>query len=159
MLRASFCVSIAVVATFTWTTRISQSGKHIPVDVKTKQPHSCLQSRMYYDQNRRIFQCNSCGKDIRFSEFETSISSKRIPLNTKTGAHHRCKAKPFNRETRRQWWWYQQKKAEQQRQRNKQDHSYRLLSLSKHSEYAKTLGVAINATARKLKKHIIFDLS
>ena len=87
MLRAFFCVSIAVVATFTWTTRISQSGKHIPVDVKTKQPHSCLQSRMYYDQNRRIFQCNSCGKDIRFSEFETSISSKRIPLNTKTGAH------------------------------------------------------------------------
>jgi hypothetical protein len=82
-----------------------------------------------------------------------------IPLNTKTGAHHRCKAKPFNRETRRQWWWYQQKKAEQQRQRNKQDHSYRLLSLSKHSEYAKTLGVAINATARKLKKHIIFKIS
>src|SRR5919198_1088360 len=65
---------------------------------------------MYYDQNCRIFQCNSCGKDIRFSEFETSISSKRIPLNTKTGAHHRCKAKPFNRETRRQWWWDQQKR-------------------------------------------------
>jgi NADH:ubiquinone oxidoreductase subunit len=113
---------------------------------------------MYYDQNRRIFQCNSCGKDIRFSEFETSISSKRIPPNTKTEAHHRCKAKPFNRETRRQWW-DQQKKAEQQRQRNKQDHSYRLLSLSKHSEYAKTLGVAINATARRLKKHIKFKIS
>lgn len=67
--------------------------------------------------------CYSCGKEIHFDPNIKSKNGKSIPLSGKTGtSKHRCPAKPFNKETRRQWWRSQQQQQYQrQRQQIRQD--------------------------------------
>ena len=57
--------------------------------------------------------CYHCCKEIHFDPDMKSERGKYIPLSGKTGtAKHRCSARSFNKDTRRQWW----RSQEQQRQ-------------------------------------------
>jgi hypothetical protein len=54
--------------------------------------------------------CKYCGKEIHFDPSVRSSSGKFIPLTGAKGtAKHRCKNRPFNRQTRRQWWFDHQR--------------------------------------------------
>jgi len=110
----------------------------------------------FYRNNRAIYQCRHCGSEITFSDDVKSKYGKAIPLNAKTLAKHRCKAKPFNKETRRRWWEEQQAKAEAGRQRNRRESSSSyhgfFTGSNKNAEYARVLGVSENATEEEIKQ-------
>jgi hypothetical protein len=68
--------------------------------------------------------CHFCGKEIHLDPNIKSERGKYIPLSGKTGtSKHRCSARPFNKQTRRQWWWSQegQRQQHQRRQQQKQE--------------------------------------
>jgi hypothetical protein len=79
---------------------ISQrTGKKIPLDPTTNEPHDCpvrrdnLQSQQGQSQQtqRRYLQCNKgCGNEIYFDAINKTQSSKWIPLNKDTGLPHEC---------------------------------------------------------------------
>ena len=85
---------------------ISQrTGKKIPLDVETNEPHDCpvkrdqpqqqLQGQQsqqsYQQQERRYHQCNKgCGQEIYFDANNKSQSGKYIPLDKQTGLPHQC---------------------------------------------------------------------
>lgn len=83
---------------------ISQkTGKKIPLDVATNEPHDCpvrreqQQSQLPSQQQpqsqpqRRYFQCNKgCGEEIYFDANNKSQSGKFIPLDKDTGLPHQC---------------------------------------------------------------------
>ncbi|HJT49672.1 MAG TPA: hypothetical protein VJ729_15930 [Nitrososphaeraceae archaeon] len=80
---------------------ISQrTGKKIPLDIETNEPHDCpvrrdqpqqQQGQQSYQQQRRYYQCNKgCGKDIYFDANSKSQSGKYIPLDKDTGQPHQC---------------------------------------------------------------------
>ncbi len=63
--------------------------------------------------------CNFCGKTIHFDSAFKSKKGKHIPLSGARGSsEHRCKARPFDRETRREYARQQQAAEEQRRRRN-----------------------------------------
>ena len=82
-----------------------------------------------------------------------------IPLSKTSHRPHRCKAKPFNRGTRRQWWHEQQRKAEQtrqerQRKEEKQKQYYHNFQEQlKQKNYYQILGIqpAAGCTEQELK--------
>jgi DnaJ domain len=75
--------------------------------------------------------CKFCGKEIHFDERIKSRYGKFIPLSGEKGtAKHRCKARPFNRQTRRQWW-RQQRRDQWQREQEKLSHVRKPRSLAK----------------------------
>jgi len=131
-------------------TILSKSGKPIPLDAKTHQPHKCP----FTNYETQEFYCQHCGKPITFLDTEVSKNGKRIPLNAKTFAHHRCKNRPFNRDTRRQWWAQQEREAEQRRERRKREYEHnfnRNDSLTDRERYARILGVSVDATEQEIK--------
>jgi hypothetical protein len=84
---------------------ISQiTGKKIPLDPGTNEPHDCpvrrdqpqqqgqpQQSYQQQSQQRRYHQCNrGCGQEIYFDENSKSRSGKFIPLDKETGQPHQC---------------------------------------------------------------------
>ena len=87
---------------------ISQrTGKKIPLDIDTEEPHDCpvwrsnnqqqpLQRQQQVQQQqhqiqRRYHQCNKgCGQEIYFNVNNKSQSRKWIPLSKDTGQPHQC---------------------------------------------------------------------
>jgi hypothetical protein len=84
---------------------ISQrTGKKIPLDVDTNEPHDCpvrngtqqkqqgqSQPQQQQTQQRRYCQCNKgCGQEIYFDANNKSQSGKYIPLSKETGLPHQC---------------------------------------------------------------------
>ena len=84
---------------------ISQrTGKKIPLDVETNEPHDCparteqqlfgpipLPEQQQQTQQRRYHQCNKgCGQEIYFNANNKSQSGKYIPLDKDTGLPHQC---------------------------------------------------------------------
>ncbi len=83
-----------------------RTGKKIPLDPGTNEPHDCpvrrdqpvqqqqsqLQGQQsYQQQERRYHQCNKgCGQEIYFDVNSKSHSGKYIPLDKKTGLPHQC---------------------------------------------------------------------
>jgi hypothetical protein len=84
---------------------ISQrTGKKIPLDPSTNEPHDCpvrrdqpqqqgqtQQPPTQQQQQRRYLQCNKgCGQEIYFDANSKSQSGKYIPLDKDTGLPHQC---------------------------------------------------------------------
>jgi hypothetical protein len=73
---------------------ISQrTGKRIPLDVDTEEPHDCPARREQQQQpeQRRYHQCiKGCGQEIYFDANNKSQSGKFIPLDKDTGLPHQC---------------------------------------------------------------------
>ena len=79
---------------------ISQrTGKKIPLDIATNEPHDCQvrgdqqrqQVQQSQTQQRRYLQCNKgCGSEIYFDANNKSQSGKWIPLSKDTGQPHQC---------------------------------------------------------------------
>jgi hypothetical protein len=87
---------------------ISQrTGKKIPLDIATNEPHDCpvrrdqpqqgqqqqgQQSQQPQTQQRRYFECRKgCGQEIYFdANHSKSQSGKWIPLDKETGLPHQC---------------------------------------------------------------------
>jgi hypothetical protein len=80
---------------------ISQrTGKKIPLDPGTNEPHDCPVRRdqpqtqlqgQEQTQQRRYLQCNKgCGQEIYFDANSKSQSGKWIPLDKETGEPHQC---------------------------------------------------------------------
>jgi hypothetical protein len=74
-----------------------KTGKKIPLDVDTEQPHDCPvrrdqpQQGQQSQQQRRYHQCNKgCGQEIYFDANNKSQSGKWIPLDKDTGLPHQC---------------------------------------------------------------------
>ena len=89
-----------------------KTGKKIPLDAETNEPHNCpvrrsqqeqqqsqpsqLQqqqqpSQQQEHQERRYHQCNKCcGQEIYFDANSKSQSGKFIPLDKETGLPHQC---------------------------------------------------------------------
>jgi hypothetical protein len=82
-----------------------RTGKKIPLDPGTNEPHDCpvrrdqpqqqLQGQQlqqsFQQQQRRYHQCNKgCGQEIYFDENRKSQSGKFIPLDKETGQPHQC---------------------------------------------------------------------
>jgi hypothetical protein len=74
--------------------QVGKNGKLIPLDVKTRERHEC--------KFKPTTKCNRCEAEIHFSPYERTKDGKYIPLG-KTGGHHRCRANPFNKQTRRSY--------------------------------------------------------
>jgi signal recognition particle subunit SEC65 len=76
---------------------ISQrTGRKIPLDVATNEPHDCpvrreQQQSEQQPQQKRYPQCNKgCGQEIYFNANSKSQSGKWIPLDKDTGLPHQC---------------------------------------------------------------------
>jgi hypothetical protein len=72
-----------------------RTGKKIPLDPNTNEPHDCPvrreQQQAQPQQPRRYLQCNKgCGQEIYFDENSKSQSGKWIPIDKDTGQPHQC---------------------------------------------------------------------
>ena len=81
-----------------------RTGKKIPLDVDTDEPHDCPSRRTNSQQQqseqppqqqqlqqRQYHQCNKgCGQEIYFDTNNKSQSGKWIPLDKDTGLLHQC---------------------------------------------------------------------
>jgi hypothetical protein len=72
-----------------------RTGKKIPLDVGTDEPHDCPIRRSQKEQRRqsqrRYYSCRKgCGQFIYFDQNERSESGKYIPLDKETGLPHDC---------------------------------------------------------------------
>jgi hypothetical protein len=75
-----------------------RTGKRIPLDVDTEEPHDCptrreqqQQGELLQSEQRRYHQCNKgCGQEIYFDANNKSQSGKFIPLSKDTGLPHQC---------------------------------------------------------------------
>jgi hypothetical protein len=103
-----------------------------------------------------MLQCFDCGKEIIFDDYHISKYGKKIPLSKNTKRPHRCKVKPFNKESRRAWWYKQQQQAEENRQKQQQEHAkkeqyHRTFQENvKQLNYYQILGVRVGCTEREL---------
>jgi hypothetical protein len=79
---------------------ISQkTGKKIPLDVETNEPHDCParrdqqqgQPQQPQQTQKQYYQCRKgCGQEIYFDANNKSQSGKWIPLDKDTGLPHQC---------------------------------------------------------------------
>ena len=78
-----------------------RTGKKIPLDVETNEPHDCPARKSnsqqeqlqqpQQSQQRRYHQCNKgCSQEIYFDANNKSRSGKWIPLDKDTGLPHQC---------------------------------------------------------------------
>jgi hypothetical protein len=87
-----------------------KTGKKIPLDVATNEPHDCParkaaefpaagnssssqspQQEQQTQQQRRYHQCNKgCGSEIYFHDSRRTENGEWIPLDKRTGQPHRC---------------------------------------------------------------------
>jgi hypothetical protein len=72
--------------------KLSQrTGKKIPLDLKTDEPHGCPLWRSEQHKQRRYYSCRkACGQFIYFDENERTENGKWIPLSKETGLPHQC---------------------------------------------------------------------
>jgi hypothetical protein len=75
-----------------------RTGKRIPLDVDTEEPHNCTvwssnnQQQPQQQTEKRYHQCRKgCGQEIYFdANHSKSQSGKWIPLTRDTGLPHQC---------------------------------------------------------------------
>jgi hypothetical protein len=78
-----------------------RTGKKIPLDPGTNEPHDCPvrrdqpqqqgQAQQTQQTQKRYHQCNKgCGQEIYFDANNKSQSGKWIPLDKQTGQPHQC---------------------------------------------------------------------
>jgi hypothetical protein len=77
-----------------------RTGKKIPLDPGTNEPHDCpvrrdqtqrQQVQQSQQTQRRYLQCNKgCGSEIYFDANNKSQSGKFVPLDKQTGQPHQC---------------------------------------------------------------------
>ena len=68
-----------------------RTGKKIPLDVDTGEPHDCPENPYHGNNNNRLLECWTCGEQITFSDKMVSKKSgKKIPLDPKTMKPHNC---------------------------------------------------------------------
>jgi hypothetical protein len=63
-----------------------RSGKKIPLDEYTHEPHKCAA----YNFTSQVLQCQYCEQEIAFDNEHVSRNGKRIPLNPETMEPHSC---------------------------------------------------------------------
>lgn len=76
-----------------------RTGRKIPLDTDTDEPHDCLvwrsEQEERYKSRRRYYECRKgCGGYIYFdrdNEYGVSESGKSIPLDKETQEPHDCK--------------------------------------------------------------------
>ena len=74
-----------------------KTGKKIPLDLETDEPHDCPVWRsqqpqpLQQHQETRYYQCRrGCGQEIYFDANNKSQTGKCIPLSKDTGQPHQC---------------------------------------------------------------------
>jgi hypothetical protein len=87
-----------------------RTGKKIPLDIETNEPHDCpvwrsnqqsqqlqqqqpqqQQQEQQQEKQRRYYRCNKgCSQQIYFDANNKSQSGKWIPLDKQTGLPHQC---------------------------------------------------------------------
>jgi transcription initiation factor TFIID subunit TAF12 len=117
MSNSSFCYSCGKPIKFDNEYINERTGKKIPLDAETNEPHNCPVRRSQQEQQqsqpshlqqqqqqqqqqpsqqqeyqeRRYHQCNKgCGQEIYFDVNSKSQSGKFIPLDKETGLPHQC---------------------------------------------------------------------
>ncbi|MFL6321989.1 MAG: hypothetical protein ACJ72Q_16140 [Nitrososphaeraceae archaeon] len=101
MSKSSFCYLCGKPIKFDNEYINERTGKKIPLDAETNEPHNCpvrslrqeqQQSQQQEHQERRYHQCNKgCGQEIYFDANNKSQSGKWIPLDKDTGLPHQCR--------------------------------------------------------------------
>jgi hypothetical protein len=112
MSNSSFCYLCGKPIKFDNEYINERTGKKIPLDAETNEPHNCPVRRSQQEQQqsqpshlqqqqqpsqqqeyqeRRYHQCNKgCGQEIYFDANSKSQSDKWIPLDKYTGQPHQC---------------------------------------------------------------------
>ena len=109
MSNSSFCYSCGKPIKFDNEYINERTGKKIPLDAETNEPHNCPVRRSQHEQQqsqpshlqqpsqqqeyqeRRYHQCNKgCGQEIYFDANSKTQSGKFIPLDKETGLPHQC---------------------------------------------------------------------
>jgi hypothetical protein len=73
-----------------------RTGKRIPLDLDTDEPHDCAvwrsqQQEQRRQTQRRYYSCRKgCGQEIYFDANNKNQSGKWIPLDKDTGLPHQC---------------------------------------------------------------------
>jgi hypothetical protein len=103
MSKSSFCYVCRKPIKFDNEHISERTGKKIPLDVDTQEPHDCpvrrdqpqqqgQQSEQPQTQQKRYYQCSKgCGSDIYFHESQRTQNGKWIPLDKQTGEPHQCR--------------------------------------------------------------------
>ena len=101
MSKSSFCYLCGKPIKFDNEYINERTGKKIPLDAETNEPHNCPVRRSQQQQQqpsqqqeyqeRRYHQCNKgCGREIYFDANSKSQSGKWIPIGKDTGQPHQC---------------------------------------------------------------------
>jgi hypothetical protein len=106
MSKSSFCYLCGKPIKFDNEYISERTGKKIPLDAETNEPHNCPVRRSQQEQQqlqqqqpspqqekqqRRYHQCNKgCGQEIYFDANSKSQGGKSIPLDKETGLPHQC---------------------------------------------------------------------
>jgi hypothetical protein len=64
-----------------------RTGKKIPLDAFSEQPHKCIDSEFI----SQVLKCTHCDSEITFSDEQKSKTGKKIPLDAGNMLPHRCK--------------------------------------------------------------------
>ena len=115
---------------------ISDSGKKIPLDYHTEEPHQC-------ESDSDALGCNGYGEQIYFSNRHLSKSGKKIPVDYETDEPHVCDARPWTRFAWTKWWREQEaertrRRAEEQRREEERRHREEEIK-KKHAKEQKEL--------------------
>jgi hypothetical protein len=106
MSNSSFCYLCGKPIKFDNEYINERTGKKIPLDAETNEPHNCrVRSQQEQQQSQRqqppaqqqekqqmrYHQCNKgCGQEIYFDANSKTESGKWIPLDKETGQPHQC---------------------------------------------------------------------
>jgi predicted nucleic acid-binding Zn ribbon protein len=107
MSNSSFCYSCGKPIKFDNEYISERTGKKIPLDAETNEPHNCRVRRSQQGQQQsqrqqppaqqqekqqmRYHLCNKgCGQEIYFDANTKSQSGKYVPLDKETGTPHQC---------------------------------------------------------------------
>ena len=69
-----------------------RTGKKIPLDLDTGEPHDCPENPYHSNyRSNRVLECWTCNEEITFSDNMVSKKSgKKIPLDSRTMRPHNC---------------------------------------------------------------------
>lgn len=90
------CYKCEAEITFTDEHISMRTGRKIPLDSFTMEPHLCPM----YNPPKKYKPCNSCGALIYFDkDAAKSINGKWVPLEQKTNSPHNCPESDFNKDS------------------------------------------------------------
>jgi hypothetical protein len=69
-----------------------KTGKKIPLDVYTEQPHDCpiWKQQQRYNRRRHYYPCRNCSADIYFDNAQKSKNGIWVPIDKQTCTPHHC---------------------------------------------------------------------